>query len=466
VTDRVRLREWFQNAAAGPQVERLQSFVLTSAADPHISQAARSNSMPANIHREVLDNGLTILTERLPNVRSVSLGIWIKSGSRHESAEQNGISHFLEHLLFKGTRRRSAQQIAMDIDSIGGQLDAFTSREYVGFYAKVLDEHLRDAFELLSEIVLYPRFPAAEVERERNVICEEINMTEDAPADLVHDIFTENFWRGHSLGRPISGTKAIIKSLSRKAISSFFRTVYSPSNMLVVAAGHLQHQEIVAQAQKHFGSQRALKNGFVSQAPQVHKCIKVRHKRELEQSHICLGTIAPSITSERRYAAGVMSNILGGGLSSRLFQNIREKRGLVYAIFSSLNLYKDAGMLMVYAGMSRESLPAVIELITKECRKLCCDPVSEDELRRAKENIKGSFVLGLESTSSHMTHLAQQEIYFQRCYTLKEILARVERVTKEDLMSVAQEILQDRYLSIAAIGNLEGIKVDMPRLQG
>jgi predicted Zn-dependent peptidase len=420
--------------------------------------------MPANIRREVLDNGLIILTERLPHVRSLSMGIWIKSGSRHEIPEQNGISHFLEHLLFKGTRSRNAQQIAMDIDSIGGQLDAFTSREYVGFYAKILDEHLRDAFDLLSEIVLHPRFPAAEVERERNVICEEINMTEDAPADLVHDIFTENFWRGHPLGRPISGTKAIIRSLSRRAIASYFRKVYSPSNMLVVAAGHLQHEEFVDLVQRHFGSQRSSRNGLISRAPEVHKSLKIRHKRELEQSHICLGTIAPPISSEQRYAASVLSNILGGGLSSRLFQNIREKRGLVYAIFSSLNLYMDAGMLMIYAGMSRESVPVVIELILQECQKLCSEMVHDDELRRAKENIKGALVLGLESTSSHMTHLAQQEIYFRRCYTLKEILARVERVTPEDLVSVARDILQDRYLSLAAIGNLEGIKVELPRL--
>ena len=422
--------------------------------------------MPANIQRAVLDNGLIILTERLPHVRSISLGIWIKSGSRHESPEQNGISHFLEHLLFKGTRNRNAQQIAMDIDSMGGQLDAFTSREYVGFYAKILDEHLRDAFELLSEIVLHPRFPAAEVERERNVICEEINMTEDAPADLVHDIFTENFWRGHSLGRPISGTKAIIKSLSRQSIAAFFRKVYAPSNMLVVAAGHLQHEEIVDLAQRHFGSQRSSRNGLVSGAPQVFKSLKIRHKRELEQSHICLGTIAPPLSSEQRYAASVLSNVLGGGLSSRLFQNIREKRGLAYAIFSSLNLYKDAGMLMIYAGMARESVPLVIDLILQECRTLCSKPVHEDELKRAKENIKGALVLGLESTSSHMTHLAQQEIYFRRCHALKEILGRVEHVTREDLVGVARDMLQDKYLSLAAIGNLEGIKVEMPRLHG
>jgi len=420
--------------------------------------------MPANIRREVLDNGLIILTESLPHVRSLSLGIWIKSGSRHECPEQNGISHFLEHLLFKGTRRRSAQQIAKDIDSIGGQLDAFTSREYVGFYAKVLDEHMQDAFELLSEIVLYPRFPAEEVERERNVICEEINMTEDAPADLVHDIFMENFWRGHPLGRPISGTKAIIRSLSRKAIASFFRKVYSPPNMLVVAAGHLRHEEIVDLAQRHFGSQRGSLNGFVSEAPTVHKSLKVRNKRELEQSHICLGTIAPPIASDQRFAASVLSNILGGSLSSRLFQNIREKRGLAYAIFSSLNLYLDAGMLMIYAGMSRESVPKVIELILGECRKLCSEVVHADELKRAKENIKGALVLGLESTSSHMTHLAQQEIYFHRSHSLKEVLGRVERVSQEDLVEVARDMLQDKYLSLAAIGNLEGIKVEMPRL--
>lgn len=418
-----------------------------------------------SVRREVLDNGLTVLTEKLPHVRSVSLGIWIKSGSRHESSEQNGISHFLEHLLFKGTRSRTAQQIAKDIDSIGGQLDAFTSREYVGFYAKILDEHLGTAFDLLSEIVLHPRFPADEIERERNVICEEINMTEDAPAELVHDMFTESFWKGHPLGRPISGTKKIVRSLSRKDIANYFRRIYSPPNMVVAAAGHLRHEKIVELAYRYFGNQRGFTNGFSNTAPQVHRCFRVRNKHELEQTHICLGTIAPPISSEDRYIASLLSNILGGGLSSRLFQNIREKRGLAYAIFSSLNLYMDAGILMVYAGTSRSSSPLVINLILEECRKICREPVTADELKRSKENIKGALVLGLESTSSHMTQLAQQEIYFQRSFSLNEILRKVESVSQQDIMRVAREIFVDRYLSLAVIGNLAGVKLTTPRLQ-
>jgi predicted Zn-dependent peptidase len=418
-----------------------------------------------SVHREVLDNGLTVLSEKLPHVRSVALGVWIKSGSRHECPEQNGISHFLEHLLFKGTRNRSAQQIAMDIDSIGGQLDAFTSREYVGFYAKILDEHLCDAFDLLSEIVLHPRFPVPEIERERNVICEEINMTEDMPADLVHDLMMENFWRGHPMGRPISGTKKIIRSLSRYAISSYFRKVYSPPNMLVVAAGHLEHAQIVDLAHKHFGSQRGLMNGVSNTPPDVYRCMKVKNKRELEQTHICIATVAPPISCERRYEASLLSNILGGGLSSRLFQNIREQRGLAYSIFSSLNLYADAGMLMIYAGTSRDSASQVVQLILNECRKLCEESLAEEELTRAKENIKGAMVLGLESTSSHMTQLAQQEIYFQRHFSLNEILGKVDRVTREGIIAVAREIFDDRYLSLVAIGNLAGIKLQLPSLR-
>ena len=419
-----------------------------------------------SVRRTVLDNGLTVVTKRLPHVRSVSLGIWIKLGSRHERPEQNGISHFIEHLLFKGTKNRSARQIAKDIDSIGGQLDAFTSREFVGFYAKFLDEHLEAAFDLLSEIVLHPRFSAAEIERERNVIYEEIKMTEDNPADLIHDFLMASFWKNHPLGRPISGTKSILQSLSRRAIAGYFQKAYLPTNMLIVAAGHLRHQSIMALARDYFDHYQGSPNSFPSNTiPQAHKCFIVRNKRQLEQSHFYLGTIAPPISSSDRYVASVLSNILGGGFSSRLFQNIREKRGLAYAVFSSLNLYLDAGMLVIYAGSSAKTIPEVVDLTLKECRKLCRRPVTEDELGRSKENIKGSVVLGMESTSSHMTQMAQQEIYFQRNFPLNEILKKVEEVTREDIMRVAREIFDDRYLSMAAIGNLSGVRLSEPCLQ-
>jgi predicted Zn-dependent peptidase len=403
-----------------------------------------------------MKNGLLVSSEVMPHLRSASLGVWLKCGSRYESAAHSGISHFIEHLLFKGTSTRSALKIAEQIDSVGGQLNAFTEKEYVGFYAKVLDRHLPFAFDLVSDIVLNPAFPPVEIKRERNVIFEEINMVEDSPQELILDLYLEKFWSGHPLGRPISGTKKSVAGITRGDVRKYFRERYTAGNMVVSVAGNIRHREVQKLAERYFS---ALKPGIPSVAgppPDVCPSRSVRQKAHLEQTHVCLGTIAPAMSSEEQYCAHLLCNILGGGMSSRLFQNIREKRGLVYSIFSMLNLYRDAGTLVVYAGAAPGKAAKVIDLTMDEFRDFRAQLVPWQELKRAKENIKGSVMLSLESSSSRMTHLAQQLIYYGRVKTLEEVLNSVERVTARDIRNLANRIFDPSYLTLTALSRRNG----------
>lgn len=412
-----------------------------------------------------MKNGLVIASEVMPHLHSVSLGVWIKCGSRFEKAEETGISHFIEHLLFKGTKNRSAARIAEEIDSVGGQLNAFTEKEYVGFYAKVLDEHLPFAFELVSDIVLNPAFPAAEIRRERNVIFEEINMVEDSPQELILDVYMENFWKNHPLGRPISGTKKSVARIARADVRRFFQTNYTAGNMVIAVAGNIRHRDVHKLAERYFSG---LKTGIVTdfgKPPQIHAGRQIRHKAHLEQTHICLGTVSPPLVSAERYCAHLLCSILGGGLSSRLFQNIREKRGLVYSIYSMLNLYQDAGSLVVYAASAPGKALEVVELTLKEFRKIREQLVSPQELKRSKESIKGSVMLGLESSSSRMTHLAQQLIYYGRFYKLEEILGAVERVTARDIRELANRVFDPSFLTLTALSSRNGDELKSAALE-
>lgn len=409
-----------------------------------------------DVQKRVMKNSLVVASEVMPHLRSVSLGVWVRCGSRVEDARKGGISHFIEHLLFKGTRKRSAGAIAEAIDSVGGQLNAFTEKEYVGFYAKVLDEHLPFAFDLLSDIVLNPTFPADEIKREREVIFEEINMLEDSPQELILDLYMENFWKGHPLGRPISGTKQSVGRIGRDDVKEFFRRHYSAGNMIVSVAGNIRHREVTRLAERYFSALEPGERAEPGPPPQANAGCFVRRKNQLEQTHLCLGTVSPPVASEDRYCCHLLSNILGGGLSSRLFQNIREKRGLVYSIFSMLNLYRDAGSLVVYAGTAPEKAAQVVDLTLKEFRSLRERPVSPRELKRAKESIKGSIMLSLESSSSRMTHLAQQLIHFGRFYRLEDILQSVERVTARDIRRLANEVFDHSYLTLTALTSRNG----------
>jgi len=406
-----------------------------------------------DIRKKELKNGLVVVTDAMPGVRSASVGVWVRVGSRAESAEVHGVSHFIEHLLFKGTRHRTAGELAAAIDSIGGQLNAFTDKEYVGFYAKVLDEHLARAFELLSDIVLNPTFPAAELRRERNVICEEISMVEDSPQELIHDLFLENFWPGHALGRPISGTKASVQRITRQEVVRYFREHYTACNTVISVAGNIRHGAVQRLAEKYFSGLAAGRPVAIGASPASTPARVARSKAHLEQTHFCLGTRAPSLLSADRYAAHALSHVLGGGVSSRLFQNIRERRGLVYDIESTLDLYRDAGSLVVYAGAAPEAAPEVLDLTLRELRRLKGRLIPSDELKRAKEFLKSSVVLSLESTSSRMTQLAQQEIYYGGVVPIEEVLRKIERVDVRSIRAVANEMLNAPEIALVVLGN-------------
>ena len=415
--------------------------------------------MPSGVRRTTFDNGLRVVSERMPHVRSVSVGVWIAAGSRSEAPQQNGICHFIEHMLFKGTRHRTAEQIARSVDSIGGNLDAFTAKELVSFNTKVLDEHLPLAFDVLADLVLNPRFAAEDIQKEKGVVLEELKMEEDNPEYLVHEIFSANFWMGHALGQSILGTRESIASFDRQMVESFWRRHYVPANIIITAAGNLEHEQLAGLASKYFGSLPASSATPPDETPATRAAVTIRNKRSLEQVHVCLGVPSYPMTHQKRYACYVLNALLGGGMSSRLFQKIREQLGLAYAVFSELSLYRDTGCLLVYAGTSAPTLRRVVGCTIEEFRALKCQPVPADELRRAKDHLKGSLMLGLESTSSRMANLARQELYFGRFFGLDEMLQGIEDVTAEEVSSVARELFDGGRIALTALGNLGRMRI-------
>ncbi len=419
---------------------------------------------PPGIQREVLPNGLVVITEPMEHVRSVSVGIWVRTGSRAEPSELNGVAHFIEHMVFKGTERRTAEEIAQSVDSLGGMLDAFTSKEMICFNAKVLDQHLPVAFDVLSDLVRRPLFAEEDIVKEKQVVLEELKMDQDNPDYLVHELFTQEFWRGHPLGQPIIGTRETVKAFSRGAILHCYRRWFAPSNIVVTAAGHLQHRQLTDLVSREFGDLPAGTPATPQRVPQPRARIQMQTKRELEQVHICLGVPAYPLAHERRFAAGALNNVLGGSISSRLFQNIREKQGLAYAVFSEISPYRDAGMLSIYAGTGLESTEQVVRLVLAEFRSLKEQPVSEEELRRAKDHLKGSLMLSLESSSSRMSHLARQELYFDRFFSLDELLHSIESVTREEIHAVAREFFRPEQIAVTVLGNLNGFQLTREQL--
>lgn len=417
-----------------------------------------------NIRREVLPNGLTLITEEMRHIRSVSIGIWVKTGSRHETAESNGISHFLEHMVFKGTRTRSAEDIARQVDSIGGNMDAFTAKECVCFNIKVLDEHVPVALEILSDLVLNPVFSPGDITRERGVILEEIKMDQDSPDYLVHEIFTQNFWKDHPLGKPILGTKETVRGFEQPMLLDYYEQRFYPSNLIISAAGSLEHSRVAELVAQRFRDLRPGHNGFHDTAPLVKPRIILRNKKSLEQVQICVGVPSPPISDEARYTSYILNTLLGGGMSSRLFQNIRERRGLAYAIFSELSPYRDTGCLSIYAGTSRQSAAQVVECIVEEFRNLKSQPVAAEELRRAKDQLKGSLMLSLESTTSRMSNLARQDMYFDRFVGMDEIAERIEAVTSEELTALAAGMFCTDHIAVTVLGNLNGLKLTRQQL--
>jgi len=430
-------------------------------------QAVPLTTHPArNIRRTVLPNGLLVLTESMPHMRSVSMGAWINSGSRDESAPENGISHFVEHMVFKGTTSRSAQDIAREVDSIGGNLDAFTGKETVCFNIKVLDENMPSALDVLSDLVLHPKFSQADLEREQGVILEEIKIDEDNPDYLVHETFTQNFWKNHPLGRPILGTAKTVSSFGQDTVFDHHRHRFTPENMVFSAAGHLQHDEFLTLVEAKFGALLPGTGKAVDQEthPRTTPHITLKKKRSLEQVQMCLGVPAPPVNDKERFALYLLNSMLGGGMSSRLFESIRENEGLAYSIYSEMSPFRDSGALSVYAGMSLDKTERVLDLTLVELRRLKQEQVTPAELKRAKDQMKSNIVLGLESSSSRMSNLARQQMYFGRFFSVNETVAEIDRVTPDDIKRLANQLFQPDLIALTLLGNLGPMKIDRSRL--
>jgi predicted Zn-dependent peptidase len=416
-----------------------------------------------------LPNGLTVLTERMPSLRSCTVGVWVRRGSRHESPEWNGICHFIEHAVFKGTERRTALDIAVESDRLGGHFDAFTTHELTGFAMKVVDAALPQAFDLLADMLSRPRFDEEEMRREQRVIIEEMKMVEDTPDEFLAEIFNAAYFPGHPLGRPIEGTADTVSTFGHDRTAGFHASAYAPRNLVVAAAGSVGHERLVELAARAFddgGTTDSLQGEDADGGRPRHAApILVRRKKELEQAHLILASPFPSARDEDRYAASLLSSVVGGGTSSRLWQRVREERGLAYSVGAAGSHFTDAGVFQIYAGTSPEHLDEVLDLSLAELRRTLREPVGEEELRLVKDQAVSSILLGLESTSARAGTLARQEIIHGRRISPDEVIARIEAVTPEDLRRVAAEFFRTDALAVGALGDLNGFKVDRARLE-
>jgi len=414
------------------------------------------------IEKTTLENGIQVITEEIPHVHSVSVGIWVQAGSRDEPHEENGISHFIEHMLFKGTKGRSARQIAKEIDAVGGILNAFTSKEFSSFYAKVLSEHLPVALDLLFDLFLNSLFSADELEKERQVIVQEISMVEDTPDEYIHDLFSQSFWPRHPLGLPILGRLETISRMNREKLMEFFRRHYLDVQPILVAAGNLKHENLLKPVREALGKMRPRPKKRQGHPPRSHPRLLVKNKK-LEQVHLLLGTEGLSATHSQRFTIAVLNTVLGGGMSSRLFQEIREKRGLAYSIYSYLSSFIDSGLLGVYVGTGEKTVSRVLQTILREMKKLSNDSLKPKELRAAKEQLKGNLLLSLESTDNRMSRLAKNELYFSRYISTEEIIEGIEKVASDEVNVLAQQMLRPESLSLTALGPVtkEAISPDL-----
>ncbi len=418
-----------------------------------------------NVIRHVLPSGLTVLIESLPYVRSVALGYYLRSGSAVESVEHSGASHFLEHLVFKGTARRSTSDIAQVIDILGGDVDAFTGKEYTSFYAHVLDEQVMTALDLLTDILVSPRFSSEDLESERSVILEEIKMVEDTPDDLVHEIFVGSFWPDHPLGRPILGTEETVARLGREQIIDHYRETFHPANVIFCASGNVRPEQLIPFLEKAFPAESAAPQRRGWSAPMPNQHVILREKRELEQVHLCLGSRGLPQQDDGRYAAAIFNTVLGGGMSSRLFQRIREKEGLVYTVMSYHNGYLHGGYEAIYAACAPKNLKRVLAITLEEMRRIRQEAITETELASAKLHLKGSILLSLESTVSRMSGMGRQEYYFGRQFSPDEIIEHVDAVTLDDIRAVAETIVDPDSLSLTMLGNVKNPGVSAESLR-
>jgi len=407
------------------------------------------------VHKSTLSNGVRVLSEPMPQMVSATIGIWVENGSRYEETQQNGVSHFIEHLLFKGTKRRSAAQIAEEIDAVGGVLNAFTGKEYTCYYAKVLGEDVRMTTELLADIFLESVFAREEIDRERQVVLQEISQAEDTPDDFIHDLFNLHFWQGHPLSLPIFGSVHTVNAIDRELMVSFMTDRYRADRVLIAAAGAVHHERLVADCERLFGSIPGDGRGAEIDAPRE-RVMVVNHPKKLEQAHLCIGGPGLSQVAPLRYAAYLLNTALGGGMSSRLFQEVREKRGRVYSIYSFLSAFLDCGYFGIYAGTSPEWVDEVIEVSLNEIAKVAREGLRNEELARAKSQLKGNMLLGMESTDSRMNRLARNEIYFRRDIPLEEIAREIEGVTNEQVIELASSCFKPDRMGLVMLGDLKG----------
>ena len=423
-----------------------------------------------------LANGAAVLTEHMPNLRSATVGVWIRRGSRHERPEVNGICHFIEHAVFKGTRRRTALDIAVESDRLGGNFDAYTTHEITGFSLKVVDTAVPQAFDLLADMLLSPRFDREDLEREQRVIIEEMKMVEDTPEEFLTELFSAAFYPGHPLGRPIEGTAETVLTFDPARTARYHAAAYAPANLVIAAAGNVNHDELVELAERAFAaaSSSDARPGEDTQAaddpegggrPLPAAPILLERKKELEQAHLLIATPWPSARHEDRYAASLLASVIGGGTSSRLWQSVREERGLAYSVGAAGSGFTDAGILHLYAGTSPEQLDEVLDLSLAELRRAAREMVADDELRLAKDQSIASILLGLESTSARAGTLARQEIVHGRRVAPEEVIRRIEAATPDDLLRVAREHLTTERIAVGALGDLNGFKVERARLE-
>lgn len=405
-----------------------------------------------------LNNGIRVITERIPHAHSVSIGIWITNGSRHDRRDLNGIAHFIEHLLFKGTAQRSALDIAREIDSVGGVLNAFTCREYLCFYAKVLSDALPKAVDLLTDIFLHSSFDASEIEKERKVILQEIRMIKDSPDNYIHELFCQSFWKSHPLGMSIVGTEESVAGMTRDALLETRHERFRADDIIICAAGNVRHEDLISLLTRQFTEVPAGSHVCTITPPCYEKRLGILEK-DLEQVHLCLGTRALPQDSPLRYAGYILNTILGGSISSRLFQEVREKQGLAYSVYSYVLSHSDTGTMVVYAGTKPEKLVDVIDIVLNELRTLKTEAVSTSEINFAKEHLKGNLLLSLENNDNRMTKLAKNEIYFGRQVPIREVLDGLQRVSSEDVMDLGRELFQENCITLELLGKIGSVSI-------
>ena len=416
--------------------------------------------MTESYRKSLLPNGIRVITERMPHVRSVAVGIWVETGSRHEAAGRDGVSHLIEHLVFKGTATRTAEEIAITMDSVGGQMDAFTTKEHTCFYVQVLDEHLPLAVDMLSDILLRPLFSADELEREKSVVLQEIKMVEDTPDDVIHDIFAEQVWRDHPLGRPILGTRASVDAFSRDAVLGHFQEEYTPPRIVVAVAGNVTHDQVVELFGAGFDGFARTATPRTTTPPKLTPGVNLVSK-QLEQVHLVMGFPGLHHSAPERYALFLLNDVVGGSMSSRLFQEVRERQGLVYSIHSGVQAFADAGTTYVYAATDAPNFSKVLKSTLKELRDLKKNGVTAEELKRAKDHLKGSLMLSLESTSSRMNRIAKHELHLGSFLTLDQMIASIDAVRLDDVQALIGQILDEERLALTTLGPLD--RRNLPR---